>query len=265
MATRKTPAKAIGDTPAADIKAGADKKAATKTAAKDKASTAAKERAEVMKSAVKSAGIKLSIPLDSSAAVVGKLIDSIKTRGTKLDTDLHSAACCALNHVALHNDPTLLNRLVQAVPKSGRANAIVIWALKFGNVALNDQKNKDTMPLVYAKEQPHDIPAAVAMPFWEFRNVREGGGREWLYADFIGGVMRQLAKVASDPKSPEARKAKAALDAISAVNEAINTETKPDAKAAPEWTAGMAERRGGGRDDKAESKPAAAPAAAPVH
>lgn len=266
MATRKTPAKAIGDKPAADIKAGVDKKAATAAAAKDKAATAAKERKEVMKVAVKSAGIKLGLPLDAPAAAVDKLIKSIATRGTKLDADLHTAACCALNHVALHNDPTLLNRLVQAVPKSGRANSVIVWALQFGNVALNEGKTKDTMPLVFFKDKPHDIPAAVAMPFWEFRNVREGGGREWLYSDYIGGVMKALARVAADPKSPEARKAKAALDALSAVNEAINTESKPDAKPAPEWTQGMAERRGGGNPTKepVEAKPEATGTAA-VH
>jgi hypothetical protein len=269
MAPRiKAPAKAIGDKPAADIKAGVDKKAATASAAKDKAATAKKEKAEVMKQATKSAGIKLTIPLDAPAATLDRFIKSIVTRGSKLDADLHSAACCALNHVALHNDPTLLNRLVQAVPKSGRANSVIIWALKFGNVALNEGKTKDTMPLVYLKEKPHDIPAAVAMPFWEFRNVREGGGREWLYADYISTVMRQLAKVAADPKSPEARKAKAALDAITAVNEAINTDVKPDDKPAPQWTAGMEDRRGaGGRaptKEPVEVKPEATGTAA-VH
>lgn len=259
MVTRTKVAKAIGDKPAAAVKADADKKAATTRAAKDKASTAAKERKEVMKVAVKSAGIKLGLPLDAPAAAVDKLIKSIAQRGTKLDADLHTAACCALNHVAMHNDPTLLNRLVQAVPKSGRANAIIVWALKFGNVALNDGKTKDTMPLVFNKEQPHDIPAAVATPFWEFRNVREGGGREWLYADYISTVMKTLARVAADPKSPEAKKAKAALDSLTAVNEAINTEVKPEAKPAPEWTAGMPDRRGGARPTKepVEVKPEA--------
>jgi hypothetical protein len=137
---------------------------------------------------------------------------------------------------------------------------IIVWALKFGNVALNEGKNKDTMPLVYWKDNPHDIPAAVATPFWEFRNVREGGGREWLYTDYISNVMKQLARVAADPKSQEAKKAKAALDALTAVNEAINTETKPDAKPAPTWAPGMEDRRQGGRaptKDTIEAKPEA--------
>lgn len=267
MTTRKTPAKAIGEKPAAAIKADADKKAATARTTKDKAATAKKEKAEVMKVAIKSAGIKLGLPLDAPAATVDKLIKSIAQRGTKLDADLHTAACCALNHVALHNDPTLLNRLVQAVPKSGRANSIIIWALKFGNLSLNDGKTRDTMPLVYDKEKPHDIPAAVAMPFWEFRNVREGGGREWLYADFIGNVMKTLARHATEA-TPEGKRAKAALDAITAVNEAINTEPKADNKPAPTWQPGMADRRGeGGRaptKEPVEAKPEATGVAA-VH
>lgn len=188
--------------------------------------------------------IKLSIALDAPKALVEKLIAGIKLRGAKLDIDIHSAACASLNHAALHNDPTLLNRLVLAMPKAARRNAVVIWAIKFGNVALNDGANKDEFPLVYMKDKKANIDAAVAEPFWALRNVREGG-TEWLYIDYIGGVMKTLARVAADPTNKEAAKAKAALDSLSALNEALNTAPN-GGKKAPEYVAGMPDRRGAG-------------------
>lgn len=186
------------------------------------------------------APIKLSIKIDATKAEVEKVITSIKTRGAKLDIDIHSAGCASLNHASLHNDPTLLNRLVLALPKAARRNALVAWALKHGNVMLNDGPSKNDFPLVYSKEKKADIDAAQAEPFWALKNVREGG-TEWLYTDYIANVMKTLARVAADPKSAEAKKAKAALDAITAVNEGINIA--PADAPVPTWTPGMPERR----------------------
>lgn len=165
---------------------------------------------------------KLSIATTASKADIEKLIVSIGKRGAKLDTDIHSAGCASLNHAGMHNDPTLLNRLVCAMPKAARRNALVTWALKFGNVMLNDGANKDTMPLVYNKSGKLNMDGALAEPFWALKNVREGG-TEWLYMDFIGNVMKTLQRHAADPKNPEAGKAKAALDALNSINEALNT------------------------------------------
>ncbi len=189
---------------------------------------APKAKAPAVKAAaVETNGVKLSIKLDSSAAIVDKLIVSIKNRGAKLDVDMHSAACASLNHVALHNDPTLLNRFINAMPKSGRRNSVLVWALRYGNVLLNeDKQSKESMPLVYNKAGKANIAGAVAEPFWMLKNVKEGG-TEWLYMDYIGSVMKKLALVAHDPKNPEHAKAKAALDALSAVNEALNTTSAP--------------------------------------
>lgn len=196
--------------------------------------------------------LKLSIAIDASKALVEKLILGIKARGAKLDIDIHSAGCASLNHAAMHNDPTLLNRLVLALPKATRRNALVAWALKHGNVALNDGANRDEFPLVFAKDKTANIDAALAEPFWALRNVREGGN-EWLYTDYITNVMKTLARVAADPKNKESAKAKAALDSLTAVNEALNT--KPDnGNKAPEWVPGAADRRG----PTSNTKPAAA-------
>lgn len=229
----KAAAKPIASRPAAEMKKDA------KTTGK--VSAAAKPAAKKAAAPTPSAAITLSIALDATAAVVDKFIAGIKSRGAKLDTDIHSAACACLNHVKMHNDPTLLNRLVSALPKAARQNALIAWALKHGNVALNSGANKGEFPLVYLKEKEANIEAAVAEPFWALKNVREGG-REWLYSDYITNVMKTLARVATDPNNKEAKKAKAALDAITAVNEGINT-APDDIRPAPTWAPGMQDRR----------------------
>lgn len=253
MAT-KNPAKPIaGDKSARQINAEAKAKNEAKREGEPKAEPKTKKAAKPAPSAAEP--LKLTIKLDASKADVEKLITSIKTRGAKLDIDIHSAGCASLNHAALHNDPTLLNRLLLAMPKATRRNALTAWAMKHGNVQLNTGPSAAEFPLVYDKSKTANIEAAQAEPFWALKNVREGGN-EWLYVDYISNVMKTLARVATDPKSPESAKAKAALDAITAVNEALNT--KAENGPAPTWTPGMPERRG----DRTE---AAAPADAAVH
>ena len=159
--------------------------------------------------------VKLTLALDAPAADVEKAIASIANRGAKLQADMHSAACASLNHAAMHNDPTLLNRLLNAMPKSSRRNSLMVWALKFGNVALNaDKATKGERPLVYLKGQPADITSAVDTPFWEMKNF---GGESWVYADYIKNVM---AKLDAQAKKGDAQ-AQAALAALQAV--AVNT------------------------------------------
>lgn len=184
--------------------------------ASDAALLAAKPAAEAPST------IKLSIPLDAPAAAVTKFIDGIKSRGAKLDVDLHSAACACLNHVALHNDPTLLNRLLVALPRAARRNAMIVWAMKYGNIGLNhDPKTKDTMPLVYTRHVRTNMDGAQAEPFFAMQAVREGGVA-WLYMDYISTVLKTLERhVKADPTGAEGKRAKAALDALTGVNEAL--------------------------------------------
>lgn len=165
--------------------------------------------------------VKLSMPITASAADIDKAIASIKLRGAKLDKDIHSAACASLNHSAKHNDPTLLCRLVNAMPKSARRNSLVVWALKHGNVMQNDDaKTRELLPLVYAKGKTADIDAAIAEPFWEMKRVAEGG-TQWVFTDYISNVMKKLETVAADAAHPDHARAKAAYDALHGVTEAL--------------------------------------------
>lgn len=230
-ATRKPAAKPLDEGVGA-AKAPADKKVPKLTKAQQAAA----------KPAAAPAPMKLSIALGASAKDIEKVIVSIAGRGKKLDQDMHSAACASLHHVTLHGDPTLLNRLVLALPKAARRNALVLWATKFGMVALNDDaKTRAERPLVYAKGNKADIEGAQAQPFFELKNVREGGD-SWLYMDFISNVMKTLERHAAEPTIDGAR-AKAALDSLKGVNEALTIPPNNGNQPLPVPPPGVPERR----------------------
>lgn len=202
--------------------------------------------------------LKPTIALDAPAAAVTKFIESIRVRGAKLDKDIHSAACASLNHAEKHGDYTLLNKLILAMPKSSRRNALVLWSLKFGKFLLNDGKEHDgkTLPVAdfiiipdkaKGSTTKFDVQGGIAEPFWDVGRGAREGDTKFLYMDYIGNVMKKLANVAGDPNNPEAKKAKAAFDALTAVNEAFKAEAPPTAEEAAalatQWKEGDKERR----------------------
>ena len=79
--------------------------------------------------------------LFTTTTEIKKAIASISNRGKKLDLDIHIAGVSCLAHVAEHGDTTVLDSLVQALPKGSRKNAFVAWCLEFGNVRLLEKEN----------------------------------------------------------------------------------------------------------------------------
>lgn len=156
--------------------------------------------------------------LDNAAC--DKAITSIKNRGAKLDADIHTVACSCLNNLLQHNNTTMLNRLLLAMPKSGRKNALAAWALHFGNVVLNDDKaTKADQPLRFMQHGKTDIAAAVAEPFWEFKASE--GGTTFAVDTYLASVSKRLTtalKTITDPVQREhAEKVLAALGSIATV------------------------------------------------
>lgn len=146
-----------------------------------------------------------------------KAITSIKTRGANLDKDIHVAAVSTLDHLDKHGDSTLCNRLLAAMPKSGRRNALAAWMVSFGRLSLNmDKVSKVDMPLLYDKEKECDIAGAIAMPFWEFKASE--GGSTFVMDTYLASVSKRLTtalKTVTDPTQREhAEKVLAALGAI---------------------------------------------------
>lgn len=169
---------------------------------------------------------KPSIARNAVAKDVDKMIVSIKGRGAKLDGDIHSTAMACLFHADTHGDITLMCRLLLAMPKSTRRNALAQWAVKFGKFTPNEDVNTmKERPLDYDKTKKTDFEAAQALPFWDFKNVKEGT-TEWVFSNYIEGVMKSLASHAAK-SGPEGQKAKAAFDALASVNEALAIPQQP--------------------------------------
>lgn len=74
-------------------------------------------------------------------AALAKEIKSIKLRGQKLDQSIWVAGVSCLAHIAEHSNTTLLNDLVNALPKGARKHAFVEWALAYGSVRTLDRAN----------------------------------------------------------------------------------------------------------------------------
>ncbi len=156
-------------------------------------------------------------------------IKSITGRGAKLDADIHQCASSALWHVAQHGDVTLLNKLIIAMPKSGRTNALVAWALHFGRLLQNaDKSTRATAPLVVDKETEKLWAAAEAQdaPFWTFK-AKEGVAT-WSYdtyqASLIKSIKGALDKVSDDAQRGVLMAALAAFQGVALPTPAAEAE-----------------------------------------
>ena len=111
--------------------------------------------------------------LIKDAKKLGTAINSIKTRGSKLDSDIHTAAVSCLYHAEQYGDTTLMTRLLEAMPKSGRAKALVKWAEDFSLLAFNKEEKR--FKLTSSKTKEWNIEGANETPFWEYTVEKEVG------------------------------------------------------------------------------------------
>lgn len=102
--------------------------------------------------------------LIKDAVKLTTLIGSIAKRGVKLDEDIHLAACSALSHAEEHGDTTLATKLIEAMPKSGRAKALVHWFVTYGMLAF---KKDNAFGIDKGKSKEWNVEGAIAKPFWE--------------------------------------------------------------------------------------------------
>lgn len=153
-----------------------------------------------------------------SAADTGKLIVSIKGRGAKLDKDIHQAALSAVDNHAKHGNTSLVNALLLAMPKSGRANALMAWMLAMDPKLAKNPAKDAAAPLVHDSkaEGTFDLAKADATPFWEFKVVE--GGKPFSFDTYMAsltkGIDRAMAEAGvTDTQRAILAKAKAALGA----------------------------------------------------
>ena len=102
--------------------------------------------------------------ITSKAAIV-TAIESIRTRGKKLDADIWLAAVSVTAHAEAHGDVTLANTLVDAMPKGSRVNALLAHLECFGKFTYNDKKKE----LAFDKSKTTDIEGAMGKSWVDFK------------------------------------------------------------------------------------------------
>jgi hypothetical protein len=109
---------------------------------------------------------KPAFTIISGAAAIGVAIASITNRGKKLDKDIQIAALSAMAHHvgAGSGDTTLINRLVTAMPKGSRVNALRDFISVFGAV----EYNQDTKVFDHKKGAKFDLEGAMAIMWTEY-------------------------------------------------------------------------------------------------
>lgn len=139
------------------------------------------------------------------AKAIDTAIKSVATRGKKIDADIHKIAVSCLVHADKHGDVTLAQKLVQAMPKSGRANALKDWFLAFGKFTY-DSTSKS---LAYDKKAVTLTEEAISMPFWEFKPEPE-------YVPF--DINARIARLVKDAEKASAKGEKVPAETLKALS-----------------------------------------------
>jgi hypothetical protein len=106
---------------------------------------------------------------------INKKIKSIKTRGKSLDKDIHETGVAIMRHAKQHHDYTAANRLVDAMPKSGRTKAFIKWFSDHTPYNWNEKDKVFKLPKNKDKQRAFLIDEANAVPFWEYTVEKEPG------------------------------------------------------------------------------------------
>jgi len=105
--------------------------------------------------------------LISDLTKLAAAIVSIKTRGAKLDADIHVAAMSSIAHFNKCGDVGYINRLYLALGKGARHVAMVEWLTQFGGVSANEGESKETTPFIKDKNKVVDMEGGDALPWYD--------------------------------------------------------------------------------------------------
>lgn len=78
--------------------------------------------------------VKFTFKVIEDNAALDTAIKSIATRGAKWEKDVQRAAISAMWHHKKHGDTGFINRLIEAMPKSARKNALLAYIETHGGV-----------------------------------------------------------------------------------------------------------------------------------
>lgn len=117
----------------------------------------------------------MRVIITDSKAIDSK-IKSIAKRGASLDEDIQVAGMSVLAHIEKCGDVTLADKLMNAMPKSGRKLALAEWLLAYGKLETIKADSKDNKAAIaagrvfkFAKDKATDISGADEKAWYEFR------------------------------------------------------------------------------------------------
>lgn len=99
-----------------------------------------------------------------SGVALNKAIDKVLSSHKEFEEQLHLVACSALQHSIKNHNTTPIDRLVRGLGGSVRKNALIAWAVKFGEC----QPSEDGKGIDHCHKEG-DLQGAMAAPFWEFK------------------------------------------------------------------------------------------------
>lgn len=105
-----------------------------------------------------------------------KFIESIATRGKKLDSDIQLAGLSCLQHLKDHGDIGQVNRLYAALGKGARKSALTSWLLSYGQIVPNmDKATIKDAPFKFDKgsEKATNVEGAQADPWYDHKPDQE--------------------------------------------------------------------------------------------
>lgn len=127
-----------------------------------------------------------SFKLIDGAAAIEKAIASIASRGKRLDKDIWIAAVSAMAHHDKHGDVTLVNRLVDSMPRGSRVNALRDFIMAHGKVAYDE----DNKCFKHDREGTFDLAGATAKCWTEYKPEPD-----YVPYDAMAGIMAVIRKV----------------------------------------------------------------------
>ena len=100
-------------------------------------------------------------------------IANIKINGKVLDQSIQEVGLSVLYHVGVNREVSLAIKLLNAMPKGSRRNALIEWFIQFGMIAVNtDKATAKERPLVFDRDRVTNLEGAAAKPWFTCRPER---------------------------------------------------------------------------------------------
>lgn len=121
-------------------------------------------------------------------------IQHIAITGKCMDESVQSVGLEVLQHVEMHGEVSLANKLLKALPKGARAKALADWFERFGKIAVNtDKTTAKQFPLIYHKAGATNLEGAAAKP-WHQCKKDKPLAEEFDFAAKLASLLRQAAE-----------------------------------------------------------------------